>query len=69
MSGDHLRADAIKRAGSTDRAKVLAAMAATQFDKVTGRIAFDSRGDLKNAAITIYRFKDHKKAVADVVRM
>ncbi|KAF1034169.1 MAG: Leucine-, isoleucine-, valine-, threonine-, and alanine-binding protein [Burkholderia lata] len=61
--------DAIKRAGSTDRAKVLAAMPATQYDGVTGRIAFDSRGDLKHAAITIYRFKDHKKAVADVVRM
>ncbi|WP_336600904.1 branched-chain amino acid ABC transporter substrate-binding protein [Paraburkholderia bengalensis] len=61
--------DAMKRAGSTDRQKILAAMPVTQFDGVIGRIAFDSNGDLKDAAITIYQFKDKKKTVMDVIRM
>jgi len=42
---------------------------AAQYDRATGRIVFDSRGTLKNAAIAIHRFRNYKKAVADVVRM
>jgi branched-chain amino acid transport system substrate-binding protein len=61
--------DAMKRANSTERAKVLAAMPVTQYDGVIGRIAFDPHGDLKDAAITIYRFKEKKKTVMDVIRM
>nr|WP_261540220.1 branched-chain amino acid ABC transporter substrate-binding protein [Burkholderia multivorans] len=61
--------DAIRRANSIDRAKVLAAMPSTQYDGVIGKIAFDARGDLKDAAITIYQFKDKKKTVMDVIRM
>ncbi|WP_411178938.1 hypothetical protein [Paraburkholderia gardini] len=41
----------------------------TQYDGVIGRIAFASHGDLKDAAITIYQFKDKKKMVVDVIRM
>jgi branched-chain amino acid transport system substrate-binding protein len=61
--------DAMTRANSTDRAKILAAMPATQYDGVIGKIAFDPHGDLKDAAITIYQFKDHRKDVVDVIRM
>lgn len=61
--------DAMKRANSTDRAKILAAMPATQYDGVIGKIAFDPHGDLKDAAITIYQFKDHHKDVVDVIHM
>jgi branched-chain amino acid transport system substrate-binding protein len=61
--------DAMKRANSTERAKVLAAMPVTQYDGVIGKIAFDTHGDLKDAAITIYQFKDKKKTVMDVIRM
>ncbi|WP_449184530.1 branched-chain amino acid ABC transporter substrate-binding protein [Trinickia sp. YCB016] len=61
--------DAMKRANSTDRAKILAAMPATQYDGVIGKIAFDPHGDLKDAAITIYQFKDKKKTVMDVIKM
>lgn len=60
---------AMKRADSTERTKILAAMPSTQYDGVIGHIAFDPRGDLKNAAITIYQFKDKKKTVMDVVKM
>lgn len=61
--------DAMKRANSTDRSKVLAAMPATRYDGVIGKIAFDAHGDLKDAAITIYQFKDRRKDVVDVVKM
>ncbi|RDU96114.1 branched-chain amino acid ABC transporter substrate-binding protein [Trinickia dinghuensis] len=60
--------DAMKRAQSVDRAKILAAMPATKYDGVTGDIAFDPHGDLDSAAITIYQFKGGKKVVADVIR-
>ncbi len=61
--------DAMKRANSVERTKVLAAMSVTQYDGVIGKISFDPRGDLKDAAITIYQFKDKKKTVMDVIRM
>lgn len=61
--------NAMKRADSTDHAKVLAAMPSTRYDGVIGRIAFDPHGDLKDAAITIYQFKDKKKTVMDVIKM
>jgi branched-chain amino acid transport system substrate-binding protein len=60
---------AMKRANSTDRAKVLAAMPSTQYDGVIGPIAFDAHGDLKGAAVTIYQFKEKKKTVMDVIKM
>jgi ABC-type branched-subunit amino acid transport system substrate-binding protein len=37
--------DAIKRAGSLDREKIRAAMAATDLDGSRGRIRFDKNGD------------------------
>ncbi|MDN7180550.1 branched-chain amino acid ABC transporter substrate-binding protein [Caballeronia sp. SEWSISQ10-4 2] len=61
--------NAMKRADSTERTRILAAMPSTQYDGVIGRIAFDPHGDLKDAAITIYEFKDKKKTVMDVVKM
>jgi branched-chain amino acid transport system substrate-binding protein len=60
---------AMKRADSTERTKILAAIPSTQYDGVIGHIAFDPHGDLKNAAITIYQFKDKKKTVMDVIKM
>ncbi|MGF6767887.1 branched-chain amino acid transport system substrate-binding protein [Paraburkholderia sp. GAS199] len=60
--------DAMKRAGSTDRAKILAAMPATKFDGVTGSISFDARGDLARPTVTVYQFKDEKKVVTEVVQ-
>jgi len=61
--------DAMKRANSIDAPKVLAAMPFTDYNGVIGHIAFDDKGDLKGGAITLYNFKDSKKAVLDVVRM
>ncbi|WP_407946231.1 branched-chain amino acid ABC transporter substrate-binding protein [Paraburkholderia nemoris] len=60
--------DAMKRANSTDPAKVLAAMPATDHDGVIGHIAFDVRGDMKEGAITLYNYQDRKKSILDVVK-
>lgn len=61
--------DAMKRANSIEAPKVLAAMPSTDYNGVIGHIAFDDKGDLKEGAITLYDFKDGKKAVLDVVKM
>ncbi|WP_250450550.1 branched-chain amino acid ABC transporter substrate-binding protein [Caballeronia sp. ATUFL_M2_KS44] len=60
--------DAMKRANSIEAGKVLAAMATTDFNGLTGHIAFDDKGDLKAGTITLYDFKDNKKDVLDVVK-
>jgi branched-chain amino acid transport system substrate-binding protein len=60
--------DAMKRANSIEAPKVLAAIASTDFNGLTGHIAFDDKGDLKGGgAITLIDFKDNKKNVIDVV--
>jgi branched-chain amino acid transport system substrate-binding protein len=53
-------ADAIKRAGKVDKAAIVAAMPATNYTGVTGQIAFDEKGDIKNGAISMFRVKDGK---------
>jgi branched-chain amino acid transport system substrate-binding protein len=59
--------DAMKRANSVDAPKVLTAIATTDYNGLTGHIAFDDKGDLKGSAITLVGFKDNKKNVIDVV--
>jgi len=53
-------ADALKRAGKVDRAALVAAMPQTNLDGLSGHIAFDGRGDLRNGAISLYNVKDGK---------
>jgi branched-chain amino acid transport system substrate-binding protein len=65
----HVVADAMKRANSTDPAKVLAVMPSTSYDGVIGHIAFDAKGDMKEGAITLYSYRDKKKSILDVVKM
>ncbi|SAK62466.1 extracellular ligand-binding receptor [Caballeronia arationis] len=60
--------DAMKRANSIEAPKVLAAIASTDYNGLTGHIAFDDKGDLKAGTITLYDFKDKKKNVLDVVK-
>jgi branched-chain amino acid transport system substrate-binding protein len=60
--------DAMKRANSFDAPKVLAAMPSTGYN-VTGHIAIDHKGDLKEGAITLYDFRDSEAAVLDAVEM
>ena len=60
---------AMKRANSTDPAKILAAMPATDYKGVIGETEFDSHGDLKHGVISLYDYKDNKKTLLDVVKM
>lgn len=52
--------DAMKRAGSTEPARILAEMPKTQINGVIGPIAFDEKGDLKDGPLTIYAVKSGK---------
>jgi branched-chain amino acid transport system substrate-binding protein len=61
--------DAMKRAGSTDPAKILAAMPNTDYKGVIGETTFDSKGDLKHGVISLYDYKGGKKTLLDVVKM
>jgi branched-chain amino acid transport system substrate-binding protein len=61
-------AKAIERAGKTDRAAVADALKATDFDGLTGKIAFDEKGDIKNGAISIFEVKDGKLSYVSTVR-
>jgi branched-chain amino acid transport system substrate-binding protein len=59
---------AMKRANSFDAPKVLAATPSTGYG-VTGGLAIDYKGDLKEGAITLYDFRDSEAAVLDAVEM
>ncbi len=61
--------DSMKRANSTDPAKILVAMPDTKMNGLVGNIAFDNKGDMKEGVITLYDFKDKKKTVLDVIKM
>ena len=62
-------ADAMVRANSTDPAKYLPALAKTEgYKGVTGVIAFDEKGDIKNGALTLYTYKAEKREAIAVVR-
>lgn len=61
--------DSMKRANSTDPKKILEELPKTAYKGLIGNIAFDAKGDMKEATITLYNFKDDKKTVLDVVKM
>jgi len=52
---------AMQKANSTDPKKYLPELAKIQYDGVTGRIAFDQRGDIKDGSLTLYTFKGGQK--------
>ncbi|MEY4940683.1 MAG: hypothetical protein RIQ93_2418 [Verrucomicrobiota bacterium] len=63
-----LLADAIKRAGSTDRVRVRDAIAATKdFDAVTGRITINERRDASKKAVMLVVKEGKLRFVQDVV--
>jgi len=61
--------DAMQRAKSSDPAKYLPELAKTNgYKGVTGTISFDSKGDIKNGALTLYTYKKGKRDQLAVVR-
>jgi branched-chain amino acid transport system substrate-binding protein len=61
--------DAMKRANSTDPAKILAEMPSTDYKGVIGETQFDEHGDLKHGVITLYNYKAGKKTFLNEVKM
>ena len=60
---------AMVKAGSSDPAKYLPVLAATNgYKGVTGTISFDSKGDIKNGALTLFTYKGGNREQIAVVR-
>ncbi len=59
---------AMVKAGSADPAKYLPELAKITHQGVTGTIAFDNKGDIKNGALTLYTYKGGKRDQIAVVR-
>jgi len=60
--------DAMVKAKSSDPAKYLPVLAATDYKGVTGPIIFDEKGDIKNGALTLKTIRAGKLEVLAVIR-
>ncbi|MBN3807486.1 branched-chain amino acid ABC transporter substrate-binding protein [Paraburkholderia sp. Ac-20347] len=58
---------ATQQVNSADPKKIVAALHSIRRDGVTGTIAFDAQGNLKDPAYTIYQVRDGKWVVVDVL--
>ena len=54
-------ATAMEKAKSTDPAKYLPELQKISYDGVTGNIAFDPKGDIKDGTLTLYTYKGGKR--------
>ncbi len=61
-------AAAMKKADSTEPAKLLAALPATDIQGVTGQVRFDAKGDTLGGAVTLYVVKNGKWEVLETVK-
>jgi branched-chain amino acid transport system substrate-binding protein len=59
---------AMQKADSVDSAKYLPALQKISYDGVTGKIAFDAKGDVKDGALTLYTYNGGKRAQMRVVK-
>ena len=66
--GANLLIEAMKKANSADPAKYLPELAKSDFKGATGKIAFDEKGDRKDAEMTIFTMKDGKLAPIAVIK-
>ncbi len=60
--------EAMKKANSAEPAKYMQALSGITYDGDTGKIAFDSKGDIKNGALTLFTYKDGKRNEISVVQ-
>jgi branched-chain amino acid transport system substrate-binding protein len=61
-------ATAMRQAQSTVPAQFLPALAKVRYEGITGTIAFDAKGDLRGAAMTLFTYRQGKKVKLAVVR-
>jgi branched-chain amino acid transport system substrate-binding protein len=65
----NLMVDSMVKANSSDPAKYLPVLAKTSgYKGVTGDIAFDEKGDIKNGALTLFTYKAGKRELIKIVR-
>ncbi len=60
--------DAMVKAGSADPAKYAPVLSKIQHKGVTGNIAFDDKGDIKDGTLTLYTYKAGKRLLLAVVK-
>ncbi|MEW6676910.1 MAG: branched-chain amino acid ABC transporter substrate-binding protein [Pseudomonadota bacterium] len=60
--------EAMKRADSSEPAKVVAALAQTDYQGVTGPLKFDEKGDTVGGAVTMYEVKNGAWTVLETVK-
>ncbi len=61
-------AEAMVRANSTRPSAYLGELAKSNYKGVTGTIAFDNKGDIRNGALTLYTYRGGKQSALAVVR-
>ncbi len=61
-------ATAMQKANSAEPAKYLPELTKINYDGVTGPIAFDDKGDIKDGTLTLFTFKEGKKEKIAVVK-
>lgn len=61
-------AEAMVKAGSPAPARYLPVLAKIQYQGVTGPVAFDARGDVRDGTITLYTFKGGKRTMIAVTK-
>jgi branched-chain amino acid transport system substrate-binding protein len=60
--------EAMKKADSVDPAKYLPELGKIEYKGVTGTIAFDEKGDIKNGALTLFTYKGGQREQLAVIR-
>ncbi|MFC5476090.1 branched-chain amino acid ABC transporter substrate-binding protein [Paraherbaspirillum soli] len=60
--------DAMQKAGSADPKKYLPELAKIHHKGVTGMIAFDAKGDIKDGTLTLYTYRDGKRTLLEVTK-
>ena len=60
--------DAMVKAGSAEPAKYLPVLAKISHKGVTGNVAFDDKGDIKDGTLTLYTYKGGKRVLMSVVK-
>jgi branched-chain amino acid transport system substrate-binding protein len=61
-------AEAMAKAGSAEPAKYLPQLAKIEHKGITGTIAFDAKGDIRDGTLTLYTFKTGRRSVIAVTK-
>jgi branched-chain amino acid transport system substrate-binding protein len=61
-------ADAMQQANSVDPKKYLPVLGKIRHTGVTGKIAFDDKGDIKNGTLSIYTFRHGRQTLLTVTK-